>query len=49
MTTYIVTYITENSDTERTMFVSALDYTKAYLEACYLLPLKSIIINLLKI
>ena len=49
MDTYLVTFKAEKSDTQYTLFVSALDYTKAYLEACYLLPFKSIIISLSKI
>ena len=48
MDRYLVTYSHENSDIVRTMEVSAPDYTKAYLEATYSLPLKSNIINLTK-
>ena len=48
MDRYLVTYTHEKSDIVRTMIVTALDYTKAFLEATYSLPFKSIIINLIK-
>ena len=48
MERYLVTYTYENSDIVRTMIVTALDYTKAFLEATFSLPFKSNIINLTK-
>ena len=48
METYMVEY-TIDKRTSMVKIVSAKDYTKAYLGACYELPLKSIILNVTKI
>lgn len=46
MNTYKVEYTTDNGRTRKTMQVTAADYTKAYLSACYALPFTAIIIEL---
>lgn len=49
MNTYLVEYTEDNGDTKKTMLVTALDYTKAYLNACFALPFMATIIELFKI
>ena len=49
MNTYMVEYTTNKSTKRNTMLVTAVDYTKAYLSACYALPLGAIIAELFKI
>lgn len=47
MKDYIVTYTT-NGRTTKTTTTTAKDYTKAYLNICYLLPLTAIIISVIE-
>lgn len=49
MNTYMVEYTKNNGTTYNTMLVTAADNTKAYLSACYALPLGTIITELFKI
>lgn len=45
MKTYLVEYTEDNGATIKTMFVSAADYTKAYISACIALPIETIIVS----
>lgn len=49
MYTYMVEYTEDNGETLKAMLVSALDYTKAYLSACFALPITAIITEVFKI
>lgn len=49
MNTYTVEYSTDNGATRGSMTVNALDYTKAYLAACYALPHGAAIISVKKL
>lgn len=47
MNTYRVQYTEDKGATYKTILVQALDYTKAYLKACFELPAIVIITNLI--
>lgn len=49
MSTYMAEYTTDRGATTQVMFVSAKDYTKAYLSVCYALPVETIILTVFKI
>ena len=49
MKTYEVQYTEDTGTTYKTLIVKALDNTKAYLEACFALPITAIITNLILI
>lgn len=45
MNTYKVEYVENVGETIKTLLVTALDYTKAYFEACFRLPITAQIIS----
>lgn len=49
MKTYKVTYTEDLGTTLKEMLVEALDYTKAYLSACYALSVVAIIVTVCEI
>ena len=49
MSTYKVEYTMDIGTTTHVMTVRAMDYTKAYLSACYALPFETIILTVSKV
>lgn len=49
MNTYQVQYTEDKGVTHKTIIVEALDYTKAYLKACFALSITAIITNLIPV